>query len=98
MLIPDRNGKHYFNDKRILHYTAFVNSDLDIVEIIETDDGERIVFRSTWDDLNDIEKHVALERGWNIPEGRKREPSEPTHEAEIIPFPLSSKLSSLDCP
>ena len=56
------------------------------------------MFRSTWDDLNDIEKHVALERGWNIPEGRKREPSEPTHEAEIIPFPLSSKLSSVDCP
>ena len=93
MLIPYNDGSYYYHDVKLRDYRAFVNSQLQIVEDIFTDDGERIVRKYDWDDLNDIEKYVVLQRGWDIPSAmdrRKAEELEKPHEAVIIPFPLSS--------
>ena len=93
MLIPDSEGRYYYHDAQVLKYHAFVNSHLQIVEDIFTDDGEWCVEKHDWDDLNDVEKYVALQRGWDIPnelERRKAEKQEHSFETEIIPFPLSS--------
>ena len=93
MLMLDGKGPFYYHDVRIMEYHAFVNSRLQIVEEILTDDGRRSVEINEWDELNDIEKYFALEHGLDIQHMReklKAEESNQTHQAEIIPFPLSS--------
>lgn len=71
MLILDGKGPFYYRDVRIMEYHAFVNSRLQIVEEILTDDGRRPVEINEWDELNDIEKYFALEHGLDIQHMRK---------------------------
>lgn len=91
MLIPGSDKSFYYHDIRVVDYIVFVDSCLDIVEIITTEDGERFVIRNEWDNLNDIEKFVALERGWDIPSEKEQQRAKGLpegHETEIVPFPL----------
>ena len=66
MLIPDRNGVYYYEDKRLQHYYAFVDSFCRIIEVFTTADGKKFVCENKWEDLNDIEKEICRQRGWNI--------------------------------
>lgn len=90
MLIPDQNGEYSYNGIHLTHYYAFVDSFYRIIELFTTEEGEKYVEENEWEDLNDIEKHVALSRGWDIPalkEKRRIREQNCTQQAEVIPFP-----------
>ena len=68
MLIPDRYGDFYYDDQKCIHYYAFVDPFDRIIEAFTTEDGVQRVGESTWDELNDIEKAYARQRGWDLGE------------------------------
>lgn len=91
LMTPARDGKLYYNDVIVRGYHAFVDSHLQIVEEIITEDCKRHIVISEWERLNDIEKFIASDRGLDIPEiraERNAKGPQDLHEAEIIPFPL----------
>ena len=91
VMTPGPDGRLYYNDIRVIDYHAFIDSQFRIVEEIKTEDCERIVIWNEWEDLNDIEKYIARDRGLDIPSAKERRNNENNndgHDAEIIPFPL----------
>ncbi len=92
MLIPCEDRTLYYHDVKVRNYEAFLNSRLQIVEIILTEDGEQFIEKTELDDLNDIEKYYVQKRGLDIVavKARRKAELETAHEAEIIQFPLIS--------
>lgn len=66
MLIPDKEGHYWYDDRRIIDYHAFVDGFHRIVEVFTTEDDKKYLGVFEWDDLNDIEKAYAKKWGWDL--------------------------------
>jgi len=66
MLIPYNDGHYYYKDQRCKHYFAMVDNFYRIIECYTDADDIQYVEENYWIDMNDIEKHVCRQRGWNL--------------------------------
>lgn len=66
MLIPNSKGEYFYGDQKCVHYYAMVDSYYRVVEAFTTEDGTQYVQENNWEDMNDIEKFVCKQRGWDL--------------------------------
>lgn len=66
MLIPDRNGQYSYESLKVTEYHGFVDTFGRIIEIFMTEDGRKWKSENNPDELNDIEKYVCRQYGWNL--------------------------------
>ncbi len=68
MLIPDSNGQYSYEEQKVIHYYAMVDTFHRVIEAFTTEDGEQWVIENNWPEMNDVEKHVCRQRGWDLDE------------------------------
>ena len=66
MLIPDSDGHYSYEEQRVIHYYAFVDCFHRVIEAFTTEDGTEWVDENYWPEMNDIEKYVCRQRGWDL--------------------------------
>ncbi len=66
MLIPGRDGHYTSDGMKVVHYYAMVDGFHRVIEAFTTEDGQQYVNENEWKDMNDIEKYVCRQRGWNL--------------------------------
>ena len=66
MLIPNQDGRYTYEEQRCVHYYAMVDNQHRVIEAFTTEDGIPRVHENYWTDMNDIEKYVCRQRGWNL--------------------------------
>ena len=67
MFIPAKDGK-YYNEEGLLctDYNCFVDTFHRVIELYALEDGSKWVCENEWPEMNDIEKYVCRQRGWNL--------------------------------
>lgn len=66
MLIPDRDGHYWCEGQRCIDYHAMVDGFHRIIEVYTLEDGTKWCEENYWDKMNDIEKYVCRQRGWDL--------------------------------
>ena len=66
MLIPDSNGHYFYEGQKVIHYYAMVDTFRRVIEAFTTEDGQQWVTENDWREMNDIEKYVCRQRGWDL--------------------------------
>ena len=66
MLIPNGKGEFFYEDQKCTHYYAMVDKLYRVIEAFTTEDGTQYVVENYWPKMNDIEKHVCRQRGWDL--------------------------------
>ena len=66
MLIPNRAGEYCLDDEKVYRYKAFVDTFHRVIELLTMYDGTQYVFENDWRNMNDIEKYVCRQRGWDL--------------------------------
>ena len=69
MLIPDSKGHYTFEGLKVTDYYAMVDTFDQVIEVFTTEDGRKWKSETNWDEMNDLEKHICRQRGWNLDEG-----------------------------
>ena len=66
MLIPNSKGEYFYEDQKCIEYYAMVDTFHRVIEAFTTEDGTQYVEENYWQNMNDIEKYVCRQRGWNL--------------------------------